>query len=326
MLDQFLKVAYETQRRETYTGELHDLLMQLPVDEIGTLASGVSIKEAYGDCMPEERQTFLDKFKGSPLIEQAIALEQEEIQADMLSMQKREERRVEQQAEDNVWDLKDKIRLKRRLLELQLAKEQAGMGAAPGAAPVPGETAQGAGAPGDVPVEGVQDNAQGLGGKTASVKSPAATLEKEKFAFAEGLGRTLARDEVKQLEFQKIAEKAGALMAKQALNLSGVSGALSKLGPMASKALGFAAKNPSLVGAGLGAAGGAIAGGPEHRLSGALGGAALGGAAGNAAGGIAQGMKGGKGFLESAKGYGQGVVGKVQGLMGKTQQTPPPPM
>lgn len=316
MLDSFLKVAYEEQRRETFTGELHELLMQLPIDEIGKLAAGVSIKEAYGDCMPEERQSFLDHFKGSPLMEQAIALEQEEIQADMLDMQKREARRVEQQSEDNVWDLKDKIRLQRRLLELQLAKEQSGIGAPPAEALAQG--AQGAGAPGDTPAEGVQDNSQGLGGKTASV----ATLEKEKFAFADSLGRGLARTEAQQLEFQKIAEKAGALMAKEALNLAGLSGALGKLGPMAGKALGFAAKHPTAVGAGIGAAGGAIAGGPEHRLSGALGGAALGAGVGNAAGGIAQGMKGGQGFLQSAKSYGQSVGSKVQGLMGGG--APPP--
>jgi hypothetical protein len=322
MLDSFLKVAYETQRRETFTGELHDLLMQLPVDEISKLAKGVTIKEAYGDCMPEERCSFLDKFKGSPLIEQAIALEQEEIQADMLDMQRREESRARMQEENNVWDLKDKIRLKRRLLELQLAKEQSGAGAPPAEALAQG--AQGAGAPGDVPAEGVQDNAQGLGGKTASAST--STLKKEKFAFADALGRELARTEMKQLEFQKIAEKAGALMAKEALNLAGISGALSKLGPMAGKALGFAAKNPSLVGAGIGAAGGALAGGPEHRLSGALGGAALGAGAGNAVGGIAKGMQGGQGLMQSAKSYGQGIAGKVQGLMGKTQQTPPPPM
>jgi hypothetical protein len=304
MLDSFLKVSYETQRRETFAGELAELLKQLPEEDLSKFASGVSIKEAYGDCSPDDRQSFLDKFKGSPLIDQAIALEQEEIQADMLSMQKREERRIEQQAEDNVWDLKDKIRLKRRLLELQLAKEQAGMTAPPAEALAQG--AQGAGAPGDVPAEGVQDNSQGLGGKTASA---VVIPENVKKAFAEAL-------EGLKVTHEKAAAQAGAAMAKEALSLGGISGALGKLGPMSGKALGFAAKNPTLVGAGIGAAGGALAGGPDHRLSGALGGAALGAGAGNAAGGIAKGMQGGQGFLQSAKGYGQGVAGKLQGLMG----------
>jgi len=318
MLEGFLKVAYEQQRRETWTGELSELLKQLPVEELRKIASGVTIKEAYGDCMPEERQTFLDKFKGSPLIEQAIALEQEEIQADMLSMQKREERRTEQQAEDSVYDMKDQIRLKRRLLELQLAKEQAGVGAAPGAQPAapPGQTAQGAGALGDVPAEGVQDSSMGVvGGKTAS-------LDKKKFAFAEQMGRTLAREEAAQFELQKIAAAAGAVMAKEALNLGSLAGLAGKVAPMAGKALGFAAKNPTLTGAAVGAAGGALAGGPGNRLAGAAGGAALGAGVGHAAGGIGKGMAGGKGFLESAKGYGQGLAGKVQGLVGAPQPSP----
>ena len=311
MLDGWLKVAYEQQRRETWTGELSELLKQLPVEELRKIASGVTIKQAYGDCMPEERQSFLDKFKGSPLIEQAIALEQEEIQADMLDMQKRQERRMEQKSEDNVWDMKDQIRLKRRLLELQLAKEQSG---AAGATPIPGETAQGAGAPGDIPAEGVQDNSQGLMGKTSSVKT--VELTKEKFAFADQMGRILAREEAHQFELQKIAAAAGALMAKEALP------SLGAVGGLASKALGLAVKHPALAGAAVGAAGGALAGGPGNRLGGALGGAAAGGALGHAAGGIGKSMAGGKGFLESAKGYGQGLLGQAKGLVGAPQPQP----
>lgn len=64
-----------------------------------------------------------------------------------------------------------------------------------------------------------------------------------------------------------------------------------KASPMASKALQFAAKNPAAVGAGVGAVGGAIAGGPGHRLSGAAGGAALGAGVGAAGGAIAPGYK-----------------------------------
>jgi hypothetical protein len=312
MLNAFLKVSYETQKRATFVGEIEELLKQLPDEDLSKLASGVSIKEAWGaECAPDGTPTsFLDKFKGTPLMEQAIALEQEEIQADMLDMQRREESRSRMQEENNVWDLKDKIRLKRRLLELQLAKEQSGM-AQPPASP-PGMSAQGAGALGDVPAEGVQDNSQGIVGS----KTAATSLEKEKFAFADGVGREMARGDAQQFELQKIASAAGAMMAKEGLNLGAITGALGKLGPMAGKAIGFAAKNPALTGAAVGAAGGALAGGEGHRLSGALGGAALGGAAGSAAGGIAKNIGAGQGVMEAAKNYGGGVLNKAKSLVG----------
>ena len=67
MLEGFLKVAYEVQRRETWTGDLAELLNRLPEEDLRKLASGVTIKEAYGDCMPEERQTFESTMR--PLVE-----------------------------------------------------------------------------------------------------------------------------------------------------------------------------------------------------------------------------------------------------------------
>jgi hypothetical protein len=54
---------------------------------------------------------------------------------------------------------------------------------------------------------------------------------------------------------------------------------LAAMKPLASKALGVAAKNPMATMAGVGAAGGAVAGGPNNRMGGALTGAALGAAA-----------------------------------------------
>lgn len=319
MLDAFLKRAYQVQTRATFVGEIEELLRQLPEQDLSKLAHVDSVKKAFGmpECKDSGYQNWISQFQGSPLMDQAIALEQQEIQADMLDLQRREESRSRMQEENNVWDLKDKIRLQRRLLELQLAKEQAGMVGAPMSAPPPAAgpdaPAQGAGAPGAVPAEGVQDNSQGLMGKTSSVKDLVGT---DKFAFAEQMGRELAQGDAHQFELQKAAEQAGALLAKEALNLGAITGALGKVAPMAQKALGFAAKNPTLTGAALGAGAGALAGGPGHRLGGAVAGGALGAGAGHAAGGIAQGMQGGQGFLQSAKNYGQGVAGKLQGLMG----------
>lgn len=70
--------------------------------------------------------------------------------------------------------------------------------------------------------------------------------------------------------------------------------ALSAVKPLAGKALGWMAQNPTkamgIGGAAVGALGGAAAGGPGNRLGGALGGAALGGAAGFGASKLPGGM------------------------------------
>jgi len=292
MLDEFLQVTYQTQTRKQAEYELVGMMEGLPVVELKKLAEGTPVAELYGhldktagvlECSPDGTpKSFLEKFQGTPLFEQALALEQQELQAEMTDMQKRQERRQQNAADDSLYDAKDRIRVQKRLLELELAKQQMGGGqAAPAAPPAPSATpAQGAGAPGEVPPEGIEAGASGVAGKTA--------------AFAKtAQGQQLL----------KIGSAAGAIMAKTALDLGGITSALGGLGSAASgalkgmgglggaasKAMSFASKNPALVGAGLGAAGGALAGGPNHRLSGALGGAALGGGAGAALGKMAPG-------------------------------------
>lgn len=66
--------------------------------------------------------------------------------------------------------------------------------------------------------------------------------------------------------------------------ISAAKGVGTKAMNMGGKALGAAKANPALAGAAVGAAGGAIAGGPDHRLGGAMAGAGLGAAAGHGAG------------------------------------------
>ena len=186
MIDQYLEVAYEKTSRQQATFELVGLLEGLSDWEVEKIASGVPLSELYGyldhrapgasgvkvaselKCSGDGGEfTFLERFKGSPLFEQAIALEQEELQAEMLDQQKRQERRATMQGDDQLWAARDRIRLRKRLLELELAKQENG-GAA--AAPVgPGAEAQGSGAPGPVPAEGVQDSSGGLGGGVAKM-------------------------------------------------------------------------------------------------------------------------------------------------------------
>lgn len=177
MLNEFLKVAYETQHREQLDFELVGLLREIPTMELKKIADGRSIKEMYSHLdkaagvktAGDGIGCFLDQFQGSPLFDQAIALEQEELQAEMLDQQKSQERRMQSKNDDSLYDRKDTIRLKKRLLELELAKSMGGGGAPPGMPPVMGDAAQGAGAMGAVPPEGVQDNAMGVNGaKTAA--------------------------------------------------------------------------------------------------------------------------------------------------------------
>ena len=184
MFEEFLDVIYEKTSRQQATFEVIGLLDGLPDWEVEKIASGMPIAELYGhldrkpltktamsDCSPDgEPKSFLDRFKGTPLFDQAVALEQEELQAEMLDLQKKQESRATRQNEDTIWDAKDKLRVRKRLLELELAKQQGGAAAGVPAAGEPvGDTAQGAGAPGPVPAEGVQDSSGGLGGGVAKM-------------------------------------------------------------------------------------------------------------------------------------------------------------
>jgi hypothetical protein len=289
MLDEFLKVAYVAELRRQGTAEVEALLVKLPPDELRKLADGTPVatlwphleKNAFSDYCEggvtgSGPKTWLDQFKGTPLLDQALALEQEELQAEMTDMQKRQERRQQNKMDDSLYDMKDQIRMKKRLLELEKVKQEAG-----GAATVD-TPAQGAGAPGPVPAEGVQDSSSGLGGGVAKSASVMDATPAEKVAFAEEMGRQLARHNFEKAAHAELLNiygaHAGAVMAKLALNLGA-------LGGMAGKALSVAKANPTLAGAAVGGLGGAIAGGPGHRLAGAAGGATVGAGIGHVAGG-----------------------------------------
>ncbi len=289
MLDEFLRVAYQAQTRKQAEFEMIGLMKELPDLELRKIASGEAVSDLYGYLSRQKQAdiicgdgttreaTFLDRFKGTPLFQQALQLEEQELQAEMEDIQRRQIERQEEKAMPRLWDVKDQLRLKKRLLELQRATQETG-----GAPEAP---EQGAGAMGDVPAEGVQDNHMGVqGSKTASAASPRVlTLVK----FAEEMGRKLARSDIeKSAQAGLMADagrQAGVLLAKHALNLGA-------LGGVASKALGFAVKHPTLTGAGVGALGGAAAASPGNRISGAMGGAALGSTVGGKAPALMQKM------------------------------------
>jgi hypothetical protein len=164
MLDSFLDVAYAHEAREQMERDAIALLKQLPAEDLLKIASGHKVAWLEPKaCGPDGASSFLERFRGTPLFDEAMALEQEELQAEMTNLERRKEQRATSQMEQGLWDLQDQLRIKKRLLELRLAAQDAGMGAQAGggATPplnspmAPEASAQGAGAPGaeSAPVE-----------------------------------------------------------------------------------------------------------------------------------------------------------------------------
>jgi hypothetical protein len=283
MLNEFMKVAYEHTTREAREQETLHLLKQLPKEELFKIATG-EIKVAdlcNGPDVPKMagEDEWLEKFKGTPLFDQAVGLLQEELQVDMQELTERQTERAEQAQKTHGYDLKDQIRVKKRLLELQLAQQElGGAGGAPppdpAAAPIPDAGQQGAGGlgPESAPVAG--------GPKTASARSL------ELVAFADRMGRELAHAEVEKVAGRRALEETGAKAGQ----------ALAKLGfdwaGMGQKALGVAKAHPmAALGAGLGAVKGLQKDqmGQRH-LGGAVTGAATGALAGEGAAHLAPGL------------------------------------
>lgn len=91
------------------------------------LAFGLAMKAGTGDS-----QSWISQFEGSPLLEQAIALERQELQFESEDLARRQQQRAEgdarMQAEQQLWDQRDELRLQKKQLELQLAEQQLGGG------------------------------------------------------------------------------------------------------------------------------------------------------------------------------------------------------
>lgn len=216
MIDMFLKVAYEHSVREQQNADTISLLQKLPVEELAKLARG---EKTAGLCEAKSasgENCYLDQFKGSPLFEQAIALEQAELQAEMQDISQRQQRRTENN--DNLWEVKDQIRVQKKLLELELAKSQNG-------SPAPEAPAQGAGAMGDVPPEGVTD--AGASGAVGAKMAASLTL------FADGVGREMAQSDMRKAagieRAHALGDAVGRMMAKRAGVMGSIGSHLSEV-------------------------------------------------------------------------------------------------
>ena len=232
MLDKYLEIAHREQEKTAANDRFLSLMMQLPDEELHEMVHTGHIKVGYfsdsailGDG--GDRPGWLDHFKGTPLMPQAISLLEEELKAqaadDQSDVVQSQERQQKEQA-------RDALRLQKRLLELELVKQQEGAASAaqPPPAPTPGmgpPTAQGAGALGDVPAEGATD---GNPQKMASIKLSGKSEESKHPSYQEGkfLGRHL----------DKATAAYGAVQGARALhNSSGL------IGHGRNKRLGYAA-------------------------------------------------------------------------------------
>jgi len=134
MLDRFVEVLVEREKKAQVTDEITEMLKKLPVDEIS--------KVACGDV--PSGKTWLTKYEGTPLYDQAVALEESKLQLEAKSIERRMQRsqeraqeRMQEAAEPDTYDQKDMIRLKQRLLDLDLSKQNL-----TGGAPAPVEEAE----------------------------------------------------------------------------------------------------------------------------------------------------------------------------------------
>lgn len=259
MFDKFLKVAHQAptaSHRMSSEQDLFDFLSSEP--KVACFASG------------HDDHKWLEQFEGTPLQEQAMALEQQDIQNEIAEKQYNMQNSGKQQS---FWQNRDQIQLQKRMLELQLyqAKTSPSVAAAASGAPAPtGPEADAAtvGAGGGSPAT-PETGMMETGAKVAGVAS------EEQFLWADQMGR---------------------MMAKQALDMTALKG-------LGNTALDWAKKNPTKALSAAGGVAGATYGaatakgqngqGPTlgQRLGRAAGFGALGAGAGAVAGGGIQGAR-----------------------------------
>lgn len=170
MINEALLIAHRHAEAKTKEAQFIEDLKKLPLEELKSIVETGEIKLAFLDPSesPGRSASWLDTFKGTPFFEQAIALEQEELQ---MAMSNSQASSVTQQKQQQEWTAMDQIRLKKRLLELQKARNESqvlsgGGGPANMTGSGAGSEAQGAGALGPVASEGQQEgsgDAQKLG-------------------------------------------------------------------------------------------------------------------------------------------------------------------
>lgn len=124
MLDAFLEVVHEKTKQAEATERLRQLLNKLPNHELAKIAScGMSASKTAGDggC-------WLDQFRGTPLLDQAIEIERAEIEVQMEDAKRNQARNeLDLQYPWLESDMKrQELTIKRKLLELDLVGAESG--------------------------------------------------------------------------------------------------------------------------------------------------------------------------------------------------------
>ena len=254
MLEAFLKTSYDHSRAREEEAKIVEAMKQLPLEDLRKLASG-ELKMAWPGCgESDETMKFLQQFEGTPLMAQAIQLEEQGIQLEEQQNQQNQVRKQQRMMDDqdDVYDKKRAIETQKRLLVLQLVKSQ--MEGGQGGPPAP---------------PGMMGTPPGAPPPAAEPPPPEAAPPAEPKMASSIEGNAMA----------------------EALQKMGFD--MSSLKPLAQQVGGAAmnvakANKGALLGAGVGAAGGAATGmmgengGVGNALRNAAGGAVLGGMAGGA--------------------------------------------
>lgn len=265
MLDSFLEVAMGHEKVASDQRKLVDAMTQLPVEDLVKIASGgTKLSFLCGDS-----GEWLEKFKGTPLMEQAIAIEEADLERQMARNEMNRESSETWKQDDAQ---RDELSVRRRMLDLEFAKAEAGIGGEP----EPG-------------MEGVEEEAPPEGVEEPPVEEPPveeAPVE-EPPAEVEGAKEAATLREVEEGTVKKMRTAGGKAGAKAGRRSGGTRGG------------GYAALGGAAAGAVKGVKKGK--GGLKGRALSAAGGALLGGAAGTAVGagvGHVKGKKKGKAIGE----------------------------
>lgn len=119
MLDEFMSVVASNDQKKQASRELVDALKNLSEEELLGLANGTPSEEMKLAFAATDESNWLAKYKGTPLFEEAAALEEQLLQVEMADLARRQENQ-----HNKIWDLRDRICLQRRMLDLQLTLSQ----------------------------------------------------------------------------------------------------------------------------------------------------------------------------------------------------------
>ena len=103
MLDTFLEVAAGHYKKANDQKRTVELMSRLPKETLINIANGTE-KLAYG-CDDD----WLEKYKGTPLLPQAVQLAKQELELEQADIQRRAEERAERQADES-WAARDQRR------------------------------------------------------------------------------------------------------------------------------------------------------------------------------------------------------------------------